>query len=169
MTLQVIAGVDPGQTGAVALLADGQPAGFVDMPTLTRKAGGEMVDAGHLARSLRELLSKHPGASRYAVIERVAAMPQQGVSSVFRFGQADGVARGVIGALRLPLIDVPPLTWKRHLGLDNKDKDAARQLAIKLFPVIAVELARKKDIGRADALLVAYWAYVTEQIARKAA
>lgn len=169
MTLQLIVGVDPGQTGAVALLADGQPAGFADMPTVSRKAGGEMVDGARLARSIRELLAPHVGASRYAVIERVSAMPQQGVSSVFRFGQADGVARGVIGALRLPLIDVPPLVWKRHLGLDSKDKDAARQLAVKLFPTVAAELARKKDIGRADALLVAYWAYVTEQVARKAA
>lgn len=165
MTFRLTLGVDPGQTGAIAALADGVPAGFIDMPTIPRKAGGFQVNGSLLADRIRELLRQHQGASVLAVLEQVNAMPKQGGTSVFRFGQSDGIARGVLGALGIGYIEVPPQTWKRHLRLTGCDKDAARQQVIQRFPALSGQLARKKDIGRADALLVALWAELTEQVA----
>jgi crossover junction endodeoxyribonuclease RuvC len=174
MTNRLILGVDPGQTGAVFALADGLPAGFVDMPLTPRKAGGFEISGALLARHLRALLAQHPGAYCMAVLERVHAMPQQGVSGSFRFGQADGIVRGVLGALGVGFLEVQPEKWKRHFGLTKReseeqaDKDRARGYALQRFPYLADELARKKDVGRADALLIALWAHATEQIARAA-
>lgn len=165
MTLRLVIGADPGQTGALALLADGEVDRFIDMPTIPRRAGGQQVDGVTLANELREALARHPGADVLAVLELVSAMPKQGSASGFRFGQSDGILRGVLGALRVPLIEVPPQMWKRHLRLTGCDKDAARALAIQRFPIAAPRLARKKDIGRADALCLALWATVTEQVA----
>ncbi|MEG3193572.1 hypothetical protein SNE32_15145, partial [Lysobacter sp. D1-1-M9] len=62
MTLRLTLGCDPGQTGCVALLADGEPAGFIDMPTMPRAAGGHEVNAASLAAQLRDALQAHPGA-----------------------------------------------------------------------------------------------------------
>lgn len=169
MTMRLTLGIDPGQTGCIAALADGKPAGFIDMPTLARKAGGEQIDPLSLGDQLRSLIGMHPGAYVYAVIEAVSALPKQGSSSGFRFGQSDGMVRGVIGALRIPLIEVPAATWKRYLRLTGQEKDAARTMAIQRYPEVANLLARKKDIGRADALMIATWAEMTEQVARRAA
>lgn len=169
MTMSLILGVDPGQTGAVAFLADGEPAGFIDMPTIPRRAGGEQIDAVRLSDLIRREIGHHPGASVHAVIEQVNALPKQGSASGFRFGQSDGIARGVIGALHLPLIEVPPGTWKKYLRLTGLEKDAARAHALQRFPQLNEELRRKKDVGRADALLIALWSYLTEQVARRAA
>lgn len=168
MTLRLTLGIDPGQTGALAALADGRPVAFVDMPTMTRKAGGQQIDAQALAARIRELLADHPGAYPFAALEQVSAMPGQGVTSMFRFGQADGAVRGVLGALGIGFIEVQPQTWKRYLRLTGADKDAARTLAIQRYPEAAEYLRRKKDVGRADALLIATWAVLTEQVARAA-
>lgn len=168
MTLRLTLGIDPGQTGAIAALADGRPVAFIDMPTMARKAGGEQVDAQALAARIRELLADHPGAYPFAVLEQVSAMPGQGVTSMFRFGQADGAVRGVLGALGIGFIEVHPQTWKRYLRLTGADKDTARTMAIQRYPEAAEYLRRKKDVGRADALLIATWAVLTEQVARAA-
>lgn len=169
MTLRLTLGIDPGQTGCIAALADGKPAGFIDMPTLPRKAGGESIDPFTLAKKLRDLLALHPGAYVIAVFEQVNALPKQGVTSGFRFGQADGTARGVVGALGIAFIEVPPQTWKKYLRLTGCDKDAARTLVIQRYPEVADLLRRKKDVGRADALLIALWSELTEQVGRRAA
>ena len=164
MTFRLTLGVDPGQTGCIAALADGVPAGFIDMPTLSRRAGGQQVDAAMLAGDLRLLLAQHPGAHVLAVLEQVSAMPGQGGTSMFRFGQSDGIARGVLGALRIGVLEVSPSTWKRALGLIGVPKDAARTLMVQRFPDVADRLRRKKDVGRADALCLALWAEQTGQI-----
>jgi len=163
LTLRVVLGIDPGQTGGIVLLADGRVDAVIDMPTFARKAGGQQVDPYRLSRDLGAALSRHPDAYVLAVIEQVSAMPKQGSSSGFRFGQSDGIARGVIGCKGIPLIEVPPAVWKKHLGLTNAEKDAARGMAIQRFPEAADQLQRKKDIGRADAMLIALWAWQTEQ------
>jgi crossover junction endodeoxyribonuclease RuvC len=168
MTNRLVLGVDPGQTGAIAVLADGDVEGFIDMPTLPRRAGGFQVNAAELAASLRGVLQRFSGAYVLAVLEQVSAMPKQGGASGFRFGQSDGMVRGVLGALRIPIIEVPPQMWKRHLRLTGCNKDAARTLAVQRFPAAAPSLTRKKDIGRADALLIALWAELTEQVSRAA-
>lgn len=168
MTHRLTLGIDPGQSGAIALLADGACAGFIDMPLVSRRAGGNEISGSLLAGTLRGVLQAHAGAYVLAVLEQVNAMPKQGVTSSFRFGQADGIVRGVLGALNIAWIEVPPQLWKRHLRLTGCDKDAARTLAIQRFPEHGALLARKKDVGRADALLMAVWAETTEQVSRAA-
>ena len=168
MTLRITLGIDPGQTGAIAVLADGDFAGFIDMPVVPRPAGGNHVDAATLAAALRGIFSAHPGAHVFGVLEEVGAMPKQGVSSMFRFGESYGVIRGVLGAVGIPYMQVRPERWKKYLQLSGKEKDCARTVAIQRHPTAAAHLGRKKDIGRADALLIATWAQITEQVARAA-
>lgn len=164
MTLRLVFGIDPGQTGAVVALADGEPVAVIDMPTYPRKAGGHEVDPYTLASELREVIRAHDGAYVVACIEQVSAMPNQGSASGFRFGQSDGMVRGVLGALGIARIEVPAAKWKKYFILTGQEKDAARGLAIRRLPKIADSLKRKKDIGRADAALIALWAHQTEQV-----
>jgi crossover junction endodeoxyribonuclease RuvC len=148
-------GIDPGLTGAVALVRDDQGLRVWDMPT-TDEGRGRHVSAPLLADLLREA-HELAGDRPLVVLERVAARPGQGVASMFAFGRAAGIAEGVVGAIGLPLARVTPQQWKRRAKLLGKEKDAARALALDLFPELAPDLTRKKDSGRADALLLAYF------------
>ena len=88
-------------------------------------------------------------------MEQVGAMPGQGATSMFNFGEGFGIVKEVLGALQIPVRMVTPQRWKRFAGLTGKDKDAARSLAIQLHPEAAEYLRRKKDVGRADAIMIA--------------
>ena len=146
-------GIDPGQTGAIAAFDGTRIVGLIDMPTMTRLHGsGRQVDPYTLATEVLDLCA---GRNATAVIEAVSAMPGQGVSSMFRFGESVGVVLGVLGALQMPVRWVTPQRWKKAAGIVGKDKDAARSLAIQLHPEVAEMLKRKKDVGRADAALIA--------------
>lgn len=167
MTLRLILGIDPGRTGAIATLADGEPAGFIDMPV---DALGR-IDASRLAACLRGVLQHHAGAHLVVVLELVCGFSGQGGPSQFAFGRSDGIVRGVLGALGLSAIEVDPKVWKDHFGLVKKtaggkrlkvDKDDGRVLAMNRFPRAALSLMQKKNGGRADALLIASWAEETE-------
>ena len=150
---KIILGFDPGQTGAIAAYDGEQITGLIDMPTMTRLHGkGQQIDPYNLASALLDLRA---GREASAVLEAVSAMPGQGVSSTFRFGESVGVVLGVLGALQLPIRMVTPAKWKKAAGLLGRDKDAARTLAIQLHPEVADQLARKKDTGRADAVGIA--------------
>lgn len=175
MTMRLTIGIDPGMSGAIAFIADGVPIAVHDMPVMERRAGGQQVNAAELAALLRGTFHAHAGAYIVAVLEQVNAMPsipgadgqrrQMGSSSAFRFGESYGVVRGVIGALGIGLIHAYPQTWKKRMGLSGADKDVARTAAIERWPAMSAALARKKDVGRADALLIAAWAELTEQVA----
>lgn len=152
----IILGIDPGQTGAIAVLHDGEVKQVIDMPTTARLHGkGQQVDAYTLTSELLAAASGHN--QRRAIIEAVSAMPGQGVSSTFRFGEALGVVLGVLGALQIPVSWASPVRWKKAAGLYGKDKDAARTLALQLHPEAGDMLTRKKDIGRADAICIAHF------------
>lgn len=152
----IIFGIDPGQTGAIAVLHDGEVKQVIDMPTTARLHGkGQQVDAYTLTSELLAAASGHN--QRLAIIEAVSAMPGQGVSSTFRFGEALGVVLGVLGALQIPVSWASPVRWKKAAGLYGKDKDAARTLALQLHPEAGDMLTRKKDIGRADAICIAHF------------
>jgi len=116
-----------------------------DIPVMSKR-----VNAAALARLLREW---RPDC---AAVELVGSFPGQGISSAFNFGHGAGVLAGVLGALEIPTHLYVPTLWKKHYGLAGKrdDKDAGRQRAIELFPAVA-GLDRRKDGGRADALLIA--------------
>lgn len=161
MTMRLTIGIDPGITGGIAALVDGVPIEVFDMPVRTVQSGKgkpwKEIDATALTTILRGLRSLHAGAYVSACVERVGARPGDGGTSAFRFGDSAGAIRGVLEALRIPHSRAIPAVWKRHYGLIGTDKDAARELAIRRFPDIADKLARKKDNGRSDALLLALY------------
>lgn len=147
-------GIDPGQTGAIAAI-DGHDNVILlrDMPTMPRLHGkGEMINGAELASII---MDARAGNEIMVYLEQVAAMPGQGVTSMFHFGESVGIILGVLQTLQCRYAMVKPQRWKGLAGLSRMDKDAARTLAIQLFPGISDKLARKKDIGRADALLIA--------------
>ena len=163
MTLYL--GIDPGLTGALAwvhVTADGHPSvhHVADMPVAAKSHGkGNTV----LARALAEMIQAKPPT--LAIVERVQAMPPRGhdgrrvagAQSSFVFGYGAGVVEGVLAALGVSTMFVLPAQWKRATGLTGKPKDAARAVAAQRFPEAASWLLRKKDAGRADAILMAVY------------
>ena len=146
-------GIDPGQTGALAVLNGGKITAILDMPTSARLHGkGLQVDGYTLSTWLLEETAGH---NVQVLLEAVSAMPGQGVASMFRFGESLGVILGVCAALQLPIQWIRPVDWKRKAGLIGKDKDASRTLAIQRHPEVSDMLTRKKDSGRADAICIA--------------
>lgn len=175
--LHLTIGIDPGQTGAIAALADGDFEAVVDMPLMDRVTKGNEVDGAQLAGVLREIRGRHPGAAVLVVMEQVNAMPAipnakgirvgMGSTSAFNFGEGFGVIKGVIAALGMPMVLTAPQKWKKEYGLIRKPKDLARTIAARRFPVAVPLLKRVKDSGRADAILIADWGRRTEQYAIK--
>lgn len=168
MTLHLTLGVDPGQSGAIAVLADGDFDRFIDMPLSTRPSGGREVDVHALHAQLRGLKHEHRGAYVLAVTELVSGHRGQGGASSFAFGRADGQCDATIKCLGIPIIQVHPATWKAYLQLTKKDKEASRRLAQARHPKARPHLTLKKHDGRAEALLIATWALLTEQVGKAA-
>ena len=154
--LRVTFGIDPGLSGAIATLLDGEPGPMLDMPTV-QVGDWREVDAASLAAWIRMIRAQHPGATFSACVEKVSARPGDGGTSAFRFGEGYGQIKAVLSVLSLDYSRAIPAVWKRHMGLIGTDKDAARLLAIRRFPDAEPMLRRKKDNGRADALLIALW------------
>lgn len=145
-------GIDPGNTGAVALvLGDGTLAELRDMP-LMANGKKQQVNAAELSRIICGIRDNFSGVV-VCRLEKVGAMPGQGVSSMFNFGMGFGVIQGVLAGAGIPYTLVTPQSWKKRAGLLGKDKDMARTVAQQLYP--DAPLGRKKDIGRADAILIA--------------
>jgi crossover junction endodeoxyribonuclease RuvC len=146
-------GIDVGVTGALALLDDNiKLIEVVDMPVVTLKGSRREVNEAELGKIMEKWRRKYEG-SLTAYVERVHTMPNQGVSSSGNFMMSYGVIRGALGALQIPFVLVTPHTWKKRAGLIGKEKDTARTKAQQLYP--QAPLGRKKDIGRADAILIA--------------
>ena len=98
------------------------------------------------------------------VIEHVSAMPGQGVTSMFNFGQSFGILKGICTAMQLPMYFVRPAKWKKYFNLLNSEKDASRTRAIEIFPYFSSQLSRKKDSNKADAILIASFYHETYKI-----
>lgn len=160
MNVQYIIGIDPGASGAVAILEDnGKLVHVFDMPAVEVLVGGKAkrrVSPEMLASELK--LYADQGAR--AVVEQVGAMPGQGVSSMFAFGESFGLAKGVLAGLGIPTSTVTPGKWKKALQL-NSGKDGSRFKAAQLWPAQAGEFKRVKDDGKAEAALIAEWARVS--------
>jgi Holliday junction resolvasome RuvABC endonuclease subunit len=146
-----VLGVDPGAiSGAYALVTSNLLSPLVDdIPVVDRQV--DAAEWGRIVTSLRP---------HVAVVEQVGSMPKQGVASTFKFGMGCGLIRGVLAGAGVPIINVTPAKWKKHFGL-NSDAEKSRALAIRRFPT-SVRLARKKDHGRAEALLIALWKIETD-------
>lgn len=172
MTLRVTFGVDPGLSGAIATLMDGEPGPMLDMPTILVGKRNE-VDGERILRFIREVRASHAGADFAACLEQVGSVPmegrKQGGASMFNFGDGFGAVRTAFACAGVPVVRVYPLVWKRHLSLVGKDKDEARQMAVRRFPSAADMLRRKKDGGRADALCLALWFENTQVYGARAA
>ena len=98
------------------------------------------------------------------VIEQVSAMPGQGVTSMFNFGQSFGILKGICSAMQLPVFFVRPAKWKKYFNLINSEKDASRTRAIEIFPYFSSQLSKKKDSNKADAILISSFYYETYKI-----
>ena len=148
----MIAGIDPGQTGAIAFIYPNGKVEIHDTP-IEKVKKGKRIKTEYLPGNMSDLLK---GLEiNHVYIESVHAMPGQGVTSMFNFGKGFGIWIGILAALKIPYTLIPPQAWKKHLMQGMKDKDAARIRAQQLYPSVTKELSRKKDVGRADALLIA--------------
>ncbi len=158
MTDMITIGIDPGITGAIAILDhSGHVLVLDDLPTIASGKAGAKVQRKLDPLGLESILRKHldPNATSCAV-ESVSAMPKQGVSSMFSLGDTAGTIRAVVMLLRIPLTFTAASAWKRAMALDS-DKERSRARAIELYPEVADRLARKADHNRAEALLLARW------------
>lgn len=156
----MIIGIDPGVDGAIAVLDDGLTYySLWDMPTMALSKNKRQVNGAELAEMLRRLCEEWIIT---AYVERVGSMPHQGVASMFNFGVSYGVVLGVLASFSIPMVLITPGVWKKRAGLTGKPKDMARTLAQQLYPL--AELGRKRDIGRADALLIARFGGIVEAL-----
>jgi len=146
-------GIDCGLNGAIAVLEDGKLVAVHDMPTLTvdiNKKTKRQVSPNLLAVVIESIKPD------FAIVERPAARPGQGVTAMFGFGRSLGVVEGVLAGLSVPVTYVAPATWTKAMG-KAAGKDASRQRAIELFPAMSEQFKRVKDDGRAEAALIAMW------------
>lgn len=150
----LIVAIDPGLTGAIGFLRDGIYVAVEDMPAVLKGAGSvkSEVSPQGIKTLIRERLQ--PGETVVAVIEKVGAMPGQGVSSMFSLGDSYGAARAVLATANFELVQAHPATWKKYFKLTS-DKELSRALATRMFPAAPLHL--KKHDGRAEALLLARW------------
>ena len=150
----MIFGIDPGVSGAISILENKKIIEVYDMPTMIDgKKNKKQVNGSQVANIFKEKIDANKEIS--VVVEHVNAMPGQGVTSMFNFGQSFGVIKGICSALSLPIHFIRPTKWKKHFNLINTNKDASRTKVIEIYPEISSKLSRKKDSNKADAILIA--------------
>ena len=157
-----IIGIDPGISGAICFLKDGKIIDVIEMPSMAEgKKNKKQVNGNQLFNEISSRLSEIKDEKVCVVVEHVTAMPGQGVTSMFNFGQSFGVIKGICSAMQLPIHFVRPTKWKKYFNLINSSKDASRSRAIEIFPKASDKLKRKKDSNKADAILIASYYYNT--------
>ena len=160
----VIFGVDPGVNGAISILKNKTIVDVYDMPTMIEgKKNKKQLNGPYLAKIIKGYIQdkKLINEEFVLIVEQVSAMPGQGVTSMFNFGQSYGVIKGICSALLLPIYFVRPTKWKKHYNLINTNKDASRTKAIEIYPDISSQLSRKKDVNKADSILIARYFFET--------
>jgi crossover junction endodeoxyribonuclease RuvC len=161
----LIIGIDPGISGSICFFQDGAIIDVVEMPTMTEgKKNKKQVNGSQIFNEISERIKKLDKKNIKVVIEQVSAMPGQGVTSMFNFGQSYGILKGICSAMQLPMHFVRPAKWKKYFNLINSEKDASRTRAIEIFPYFSSHLSRKKDSNKADAILIASFYYETYKI-----
>ena len=149
-----IIGIDPGLSGGIAILDDLKIFDIYDMPIMSEgKKNKNQLNSAQLVNIIRKNLI--PNGNTFLIVEQVSAMPGQGVTSMFNFGQTFGSIKGICAALNLPIFFVRPAKWKKHFDLINSSKDASRTKVIEMYPSISPRLSKKKDVNKADAILIA--------------
>ena len=149
-----IFGIDPGIAGAIAILDEKKIVDVIDLPTMADgKKNKRQLNSAHLSQYISSNIIDIN--KTVVVVEQVNAMPGQGVTSMFNFGQTFGSIKGICAALNLPIFFVRPAKWKKHFDLINSSKDASRTKVIEMYPSISPRLSKKKDVNKADAILIA--------------
>ena len=158
-----VIGIDPGLSGAIAILEDNKVLQIFDMPVMAEgKKNKRQLNSAQLVNIIKE--NTQGSEEKAVVVEQVNAMPGQGVTSMFNFGQTFGAIKGICAALNLPIFFVRPAKWKKYYNLINTQKDASRTRAIEIFPYFSSQLSKKKDAYKADAILIASFYYETYKI-----
>ena len=158
----LIIGIDPGISGAICFMEDGKITDVIEMPSMAEgKKNKKQVNSSQIFNEISCKIKNYNKNEVKVVIEHVTAMPGQGVTSMFNFGQSFGVIKGICSAMQLPIHFVRPTKWKKYFNLINSSKDASRSRAIEIFPKASDKLKRKKDSNKADAILIASYYYNT--------
>ena len=158
----LIIGIDPGITGSICFFEDGKIIDVVEMPNMAEgKKNKRQVNGAQIYQEIYKRIKNLEKKDIKVVIEQVAAMPGQGVTSMFNFGQSFGVLKGICAAMQIPMYFVRPAKWKKYFNLINSEKDASRTKAIEIFPHFSTQLSRKKDSNKADAILISSFFYET--------
>ena len=158
----LIIGIDPGISGSICFFQDGVIKDVVEMPTMIEgKKNKKQVNGSQIFNEISEKIKNMDKKNIKVVIEHVTAMPGQGVTSMFNFGQSFGILKGICSAMQLSVYFVRPAKWKKYFNLINSEKDASRTRAIEIFPYYSSNLSRKKDSNKADAILIASYFFET--------
>ena len=149
-----IIGIDPGLSGAIAILEDNKVLNIFDMPVMAEgKKNKRQLNSAQLVNIIRGNTVSEDEV--VVIVEQVNAMPGQGVTSMFNFGQTFGAIKGVCAALNLPIFFVRPSKWKKYFELINASKDSSRTKVIEMYPSLSNQLSKKKDVNKSDAILIA--------------
>ena len=161
----LIIGIDPGISGSICFFENGKIIDVIEMTTMTEgKKNKKQVNGSQIYNEILKRINIDGKQDIRVIIEHVTAMPGQGVTSMFNFGQSFGILKGICSALQLPMYFVRPAKWKKYFNLLNSEKDASRTRAIEIFPYFSTQLSKKKDSNKADAILIASFYYETYKI-----
>ncbi len=161
----LIIGIDPGISGSICFLDNGKILDVIEMPIMADgKKNKKQVNGSQVYNEITKRIKQFEKNQIRVVIEHVSAMPGQGVTSMFNFGQSFGILKGICTAMQLPMYFVRPAKWKKYFNLLNSEKDASRTRAIEIFPYFSTQLSRKKDSNKADAILIASFYHETYKI-----
>ena len=160
----LIIGIDPGITGAICFFENGEVRDIVEMPSMAEgKKNKRQINGPQIYNEISRRIEGLQKKNIAVIIEQVSAMPGQGVTSMFNFGQSFGVLKGICSAMQLPMHFVRPAKWKKYFNLIKTEKDASRTKVIEIFPYISSKLSKKKDSNKADAILIASFFHNTYQ------
>ena len=152
----LIIGIDPGVSGSICFFRDGKILDAIEMPVMNEgKKNKKQVNGAQIYNEINSRIKNIPKNKIIVVIEQVSAMPGQGVTSMFNFGQSFGVLKGICASMQLSVYFVRPAKWKKYFNLIKTEKEASRTKVIEIFPQISVKLSKKKDVNKADAILIA--------------
>ena len=141
----LIIGIDPGISGSICFFEDGKILDVLEMPTMTDgKKNKKQVNGAQIYNEISTKIRGIEKQNLRVIIEQVSAMPGQGVTSMFNFGQSFGILKGICSAMQLPMYFVRPAKWKKYFGLIKSEKDASRTKAIEMFPYFSSQLSKKK-------------------------
>ena len=160
----LIIAIDPGISGSLCFFEEGKIIDIIEMPNMAAgKKNKRQVNGAQIYNEISLRIKNFQKENIKVVIEQVSAMPGQGVTSMFNFGQSFGVLKGICSAMQLPMYFVRPAKWKKYFNLINTKKDASRTKAIEIFPYVSAQLSKKKDSNKADAILLASFFFETYQ------